>query len=289
MEMGYEVSVLQRVAIKEGASSTQNALMANGSGKVGWMPDSRRNTRAAYGSPSNSATQIGDAATSGGSSTESGQGKVSGPPLNVTKRSLGHRRYPSAPSALPSPLSPVSSSPSPGLSLPQRSVGASLRSSPHALAADNAEFSSSASSPAPFSMPLHTGSGTPTSRPRFREEAVDELLQLKLLQVLVAATDRPSRGSTIVLATGDGASSQFNRDGFLGCVRQAVDRGWRVELVGWEEARSRAWADLAYEFQERRKASSGSGSSRSGPSGGLYLISLEKWGFDLLDYSGVAS
>jgi hypothetical protein len=136
---------------------------------------------------------------------------------------------------------------------------------------------------------MTSNTGVPASRPRFREEAVDELLQLKLLQVLVAATDRPPRGSTIVLATGDGASSQFNRDGFVGCVRQAVHRGWRVELVGWEEARSRTWADLAYEFQERRKAASASGSSRSGGSGGLYMISLEKWGFDLLDSSGTAS
>lgn len=116
-----------------------------------------------------------------------------------------------------------------------------------------------------------------SSRPRYREEAVDELLQLKILQVLISSSAPPPRGSTIVLATGDGASSQFNRDGFLGCVRQAVDRGWRVELVGWEEGRSRAWNDLAIEIRSRRRAQSGPGK------GGLFMISLEKWGWDMFD------
>jgi hypothetical protein len=133
--------------------------------------------------------------------------------------------------------------------------------------------------------PPNGGNTTPSTNARgaarYREEAVDELLQLKLLQVLVASTDKPPRGSTIVLATGDGASSQFNKDGFLGCVRQAVERGWRVELVAWEEGRSRAWSELAYEMK-RRKSSGGLG---KGFGGGLHLVSLERWGRDLLDPS----
>lgn len=50
---------------------------------------------------------------------------------------------------------------------------------------------------------------------KFREQGVDELLQLKLHQVL-AAQDHVPEGSTIVLATGDGNIGQFNEDGFLG-------------------------------------------------------------------------
>jgi hypothetical protein len=53
------------------------------------------------------------------------------------------------------------------------------------------------------------------TRVKFREQGVDELLQLKLHQA-IAATDDVPEGSTIVLATGDGNMGQFNEDGFLG-------------------------------------------------------------------------
>ena len=49
-------------------------------------------------------------------------------------------------------------------------------------------------------------------------------------------------GATIVLATGDGNVGQFNEDGFLGCVRTALKKGWRVELYAWEGGLSRAWS-----------------------------------------------
>jgi hypothetical protein len=52
-------------------------------------------------------------------------------------------------------------------------------------------------------------------RVRYREQGVDELLQLKLHQAL-AATDDVPEGATIVLATGDGNVGQFSEDGFLG-------------------------------------------------------------------------
>lgn len=64
---------------------------------------------------------------------------------------------------------------------------------------------------------------------RFREQGVDELLQLKMLQAL-NIYPTPAPGSTIVLATGDAQSGQFNRDGFVGVVREALRRGWNVEL-----------------------------------------------------------
>ena len=76
---------------------------------------------------------------------------------------------------------------------------------------------------------------------RFREQGVDELLQLKLHQAIADVDDVPA-GATIVLATGDGNVGQFNEDGFLGCVRTALKKGWRVELYAWEGGLSRAWS-----------------------------------------------
>jgi len=49
----------------------------------------------------------------------------------------------------------------------------------------------------------------PLGKIKYREQGVDELLQLKLHQALAAADDVPE-GSTIVLATGDGNMGQFN-------------------------------------------------------------------------------
>lgn len=58
-------------------------------------------------------------------------------------------------------------------------------------------------------------------RVRYREQGVDELLQLKLHQALAATDDVPP-GATIVLATGDGNVGQFSEDGFLGEFHQPV-------------------------------------------------------------------
>ena len=84
------------------------------------------------------------------------------------------------------------------------------------------------------------GSGSSATRVRYREQGVDELLQLKLHQAIVDVDVVPE-GGTIVLATGDGNVGQFNEDGFLGCVRTALKKGWRVELYAWEGGLSRAW------------------------------------------------
>ncbi|KAG6836504.1 hypothetical protein H0H93_007369 [Arthromyces matolae] len=99
--------------------------------------------------------------------------------------------------------------------------------------------SASTSGMSPPSASMHTAPPTPP-RVRYREQGVDELLQLKLHQAL-AATDNVPPGATIVLATGDGNVGQFNEDGFLGPVRTALKRGWRVELYAWEDGLSRAW------------------------------------------------
>lgn len=83
----------------------------------------------------------------------------------------------------------------------------------------------------------------PQSQPRirYREQGVDELLQLKLHQVLASIDGPPPPGSTIVLATGDGNVGEFNEDGFLGTVRTALKRGWKVELYAWEGGLSGRW------------------------------------------------
>jgi hypothetical protein len=57
--------------------------------------------------------------------------------------------------------------------------------------------------------------GTSPGKVKYREQGVDELLQLKLHQAIAASDDVPD-GSTIILATGDGNMGQFNEEGFLG-------------------------------------------------------------------------
>lgn len=76
---------------------------------------------------------------------------------------------------------------------------------------------------------------------RYKEQGVDEILHLKILQKL-NAREEPG---TIVLATGDARGGQFNKDGFVGAVKEALKRGWRVELWSWSDGLSRAWRDVA--------------------------------------------
>ncbi|KAG5642865.1 hypothetical protein DXG03_002010 [Asterophora parasitica] len=106
-------------------------------------------------------------------------------------------------------------------------------------------------------------------RIKYREQGVDELLQLKLHQAL-AATDDVPEGATIVLATGDGNIGQFNEDGFLGPVRTALKRGWRVELYAWEDGLSRAW---------RREFGLGSEWARTGR---FHIIGMEQFAASLV-------
>ncbi|ORY30026.1 hypothetical protein BCR39DRAFT_530709 [Naematelia encephala] len=75
---------------------------------------------------------------------------------------------------------------------------------------------------------------------RYKEQCVDEILQLKVLQVL----NRVEKG-VLVLATGDARGGQFNEDGFVGCVREAIARGWTVELWSFSSGLSRTWFQVA--------------------------------------------
>lgn len=115
--------------------------------------------------------------------------------------------------------------------------------------------------------PSRTTTTTTTTRIRYREQGVDELLQLKLHQA-IAATDPPPPNATIVLATGDGNVGQFNEEGFLGPVRLALQRGWKIELYAWQEGLSRAW---------RRAFSEGPWKER------FKIIKMEDFADDLLE------
>lgn len=77
---------------------------------------------------------------------------------------------------------------------------------------------------------------------RHREQGVDEILHMKMLQSVV---DAPRPG-TMVLATGDAAEAEFS-DGFFSNVERALKQGWNVELIGWKNNISSAWRDKAFE------------------------------------------
>ncbi|KIY61325.1 hypothetical protein CYLTODRAFT_427593 [Cylindrobasidium torrendii FP15055 ss-10] len=123
-----------------------------------------------------------------------------------------------------------------------------------------------------MSTPLAVAEGgpQPATRIRYREQGVDELLQLKLHQALAGVDGTPPEGSTIVLATGDGNVGQFNEDGFLGGVRTALRRGWNVELYAWETGLNKAWRK---EFGE---------ASEWTPDR-FKIIGLEQFGTDLVE------
>lgn len=61
------------------------------------------------------------------------------------------------------------------------------------------------------------------------EQAVDEILHLKILESLIDFSDKTS---TIVLATGDAAEAEYS-GGFLRMVERALEKGWMVELVSF--------------------------------------------------------
>lgn len=124
--------------------------------------------------------------------------------------------------------------------------------------------------------PTHGMLMTPP-RVKYREQGVDELLQLKLHQAIASADELPHPlppGSTIVLATGDGNVGQFNEDGFLGSVRTALRRGWEVELYAWEVGLSKRWA---------KEFGFGTGKKGGEYEGRFRVIGLEQFGEELVE------
>ncbi|KAJ7653112.1 hypothetical protein DFH06DRAFT_1270126 [Mycena polygramma] len=118
------------------------------------------------------------------------------------------------------------------------------------------------------------GNGNGGGGRKRKGHGVDELLQLKLHQALAALDGPPPPGATIVLATGDGNVGQFNEDGFLGPVRTALKKGWRVELYAWEEGLSRAWMR---EFGEWTKPVDGEATGR------FRVVGMEQFAGELLE------
>ena len=68
------------------------------------------------------------------------------------------------------------------------------------------------------------------------EQAVDEILHLKILESVVDA----KKPATIVLATGDAAEAEYS-EGFLKMVERALEKSWKVELVSFKRNISGAY------------------------------------------------
>ncbi|GAA5880641.1 hypothetical protein JCM1840_002278 [Sporobolomyces johnsonii] len=87
--------------------------------------------------------------------------------------------------------------------------------------------------------------------------------------VALARRDRP----TLVIATGDANSSEYNPGGFLGCVRRALDRGWDVEICSFStHGLSSSWA------AEQRNRVTKDGRER----GELRIVNLEVFAEELV-------
>ncbi|KAG8905599.1 ATP phosphoribosyltransferase (ATP-PRTase) (ATP-PRT) [Tulasnella sp. 403] len=244
--MGYQLSVLQRVEIKEGTPNGKGHSRNPSSGVT--TPAS--SSVAAFGSPSNSSQKLSHKGAkarlgrkpyaSDNSHNNSGTGGTTG---SSTESDSGGQQV-------------VSQSPQPSVAArtTRRAIGQHTMTSPSENVVGNRSGSSGTppftpTDGSPTTAPAAASVASSSSRPRYREEAVDELLQLKLLQTLLDTPSPLPPGSTIVLASGDAARSQFNPQGFLGCVRKAIERGWNVEIVGWEDGTSRAWTELAAEVE----------------------------------------
>lgn len=77
---------------------------------------------------------------------------------------------------------------------------------------------------------------TELKRPVMMEQAVDELLQFKILESLLDF----SEPTTIVLASGDAAEAEYS-GGFLKAVKRALTMGWNVEILAWRDGLSREY------------------------------------------------
>lgn len=82
------------------------------------------------------------------------------------------------------------------------------------------------------------------------EQAVDEILQLHMLQSIIdtptscSESGEPLSPGTIVLATGDGAEAEFS-DGFFNNALRALRHGWCVEIVGFQRNMNQVWNEQA--------------------------------------------
>ncbi|KAI9838231.1 MAG: hypothetical protein M1838_004622, partial [Thelocarpon superellum] len=85
-------------------------------------------------------------------------------------------------------------------------------------------------------------SGSETAGPRkLVEQAVDEILHLKMLESLVDA----KVPATMVLATGDAAEAEYS-EGFFKMVERALEKGWKVELASFSQNLSFTYRKKAF-------------------------------------------
>ena len=75
-----------------------------------------------------------------------------------------------------------------------------------------------------------------TSEGRWVEQAVDEILHLKMLESLIDSEEP----ATMVLATGDAAEAEYS-GGFMKMVERALLKGWCVDLVSFDLNTSHAY------------------------------------------------
>lgn len=83
----------------------------------------------------------------------------------------------------------------------------------------------------------------PPQQAKWIEQAVDEILHLKMMESIVD-TEVPGRGNssaqvpaaaeapTMILATGDAAEAEYS-PGFMRMVERALGKGWNVEVAAW--------------------------------------------------------
>ena len=88
-----------------------------------------------------------------------------------------------------------------------------------------------------------------------------------------SASTTPRARPTLVIATGDANSSEYNPGGFLGCVRRALDRGWDVEIASFStHGLSSLW------IGEKAKRLTEDGK----PRGELRIVNLETFAEELV-------
>lgn len=71
-----------------------------------------------------------------------------------------------------------------------------------------------------------------------KEQAVDEILHLKMCQSILDQINRNERPTTMVIASGDSAPAEFS-DGFFRNVERALSAGWNIEVVAWADGLGR--------------------------------------------------
>ena len=76
------------------------------------------------------------------------------------------------------------------------------------------------------------------------EQAVDEILHLKMMESVVDAEE----ASTMVLATGDAAEAEYS-GGFLKMVERALGKGWKIELASFRHNTSGAYKRRGFRQQ----------------------------------------